>query len=371
MNKKCLYFIILITFFPLMLTGCFRKKPAHTPVPPPVTVATIIQQDVPIYIDAIGQVISPVTVNIRPQVAGKLIKTYVQQGAIVKAQDVLYEMDPRPYQAILDEAIAQLAHDQALYVYAQKTVERFKKVVEQDFVSILTYEQYVSTEEAALAQVQLDKASITAAQINVDYCRVVAPVSGKISFFNVDVGNILAVDDPNQITVIRPFSPIDILFSLPQQQFELIRAVQGDAGFWRFVAALPEHPNNKFEGTTFFIDNQIDQNTGTILLKGRLPNENRELWPGEFIRVQVLYRMAPKALTVPPSAVLMGKNGPYIYIVDKNQKAVAENVTVLTRTPEYIAIQSDTVHAGGTVIVDGQINVAPGLKINAVSPKKT
>ncbi len=143
----------------------------------------------------------------------------------------------------LDEAIAQLAHDQALLVYAEKTVERYKKVVEDNFISKLTYEQYESTAAAARAQVELDKAAITAAQINVDYCQVVAPVSGKISYFNVDVGNILAVDDPNQITVIRPFSPIDITFSLPQQQFELIRHVQGDAGEWKFVATLPENPN--------------------------------------------------------------------------------------------------------------------------------
>ena len=124
----------------------------------------------------------------------------------------------------------------------------------------------------------------------------------------------LAIDDPNQITVIRPFSPIDITFSLPQQQFELIRRVQGDAGEWKFVATLPENPRRPVEGITYFIDNQIDQNTGTILLKGRLPNEKRELWPGEFIRVKVLHKVAPNALTVPPGSVLMGKDGAYIYI---------------------------------------------------------
>ena len=263
------------------------------------------------------------------------------------------EIDPRPYQAILDEANAQLAHDQALLDYAEQTVKRYKKVLEDDFISEITYEQYESNAAAARAQVELDKAAIIAAQINLDYCHVVAPVSGKISFFNVDVGNILIIDDPNQLTVIRPFSPIDITFSLPQQQFELIRREQGDAGEWKFVATLPETPNNPFDGTTYFIDNQVDQNTGTILLKGRLPNAKRELWPGEFIRVKVLHKMAPQALTVPPGAVLIGKDGPYIYTVDKDSKAVVQNVTVLTRTEEYIAIQSAQVHAGDTVIVVG------------------
>jgi membrane fusion protein, multidrug efflux system len=365
MSKKYDYFLLLLVFLSIVLTGCSKKNTPPKP-PPNVTTTAVKQHDVPIYIDAIGQVISPVTVYIRPQVAGKLIRAYIQQGAIVQQGEVLYEMDPRPYQALLDEATAQLAHDQALLEYAESVVARYKEVVEDDFIAILTYEQYLSNAEAARAQVILDKAAIWAAQINVEFCMVVAPVSGKISYFNVDVGNILAIDDPNQITVIRPFAPIDITFSLPQQQFELIRHVQGDQGEWRFVAALPENPKQQFEGTTYFIDNQIDQDTGTILLKGRLPNEERELWPGEFIRVKVLYRIAPGALIVPPSSVLMGKDGPYIYTVDENAKAVVENVTVLTRTEEYIAIQSEQVHAGDTVIVDGQINVAPGLMVNVI-----
>jgi len=366
-NKHLFWSILLIVLLPIFFVGCNRKEKTKTP-PPRVTTTIIKQQDVPIYIDAIGQVISYITINIRPQAAGKLINAYIKQGALVKEGDILYEIDPRPYQAIYDEAIAQLAHDQALLEYAVQTVTRYKQVLEDDFISKLTYEQYQSNVAAATAQVELDQAAITAAKINLDFCKVVAPASGKISYFNVDVGNILIVDDPNQITVLKPFSPIDITFSLPQQQFELIRKVQGDAGEWQFVATLPEKPDHPFAGTTYFIDNQINQNTGTILLKGRMLNENNELWPGEFIRVKVLYKMAPGALTVPPSAVLIGKDGPYIYTVDKDEKAIAQNVIVLTRTDEYIAIQSDQVHEGDTVITDGQINVAPGLIVNPLSP---
>lgn len=357
--------LFILTSFILLFTGCYNKPSKPATKPPVVTTAVIKQQDVPVYIDAIGQVISTVTVNIRPQVAGKLIAAYIQQGAIVKEGDVLYEIDPRPYQAVLDEAKAQLAHDQALLEYANQAVTRYKKVVNEEYISIFTYEQYLSNAAAALAQVELDKASIAAAQLNVDFCKIVAPVMGKISYFNVDVGNIMAVDDPNQITVIRPFSPIDITFSLPQQQFEQVRKVQGNGPGWPFTAALPESPKVIYNGATFFIDNQIDQDTGTILFKGRLPNVDRELWPGEFIRVKVLHKIAPQALTVPPGAVLMGKDGAYIYTVDKEGKAVADNVSVITRTEEYIAIESSRLHAGDAVIIDGQINIAPGIKVNA------
>lgn len=366
LNRKYICFFLLITCFTVMVTGCKKKNDHQVPVPN-VSMSTVKQMDVPIYVDAIGQVISQVTVNIRPQVNGKLIKAYFEQGAIVNEGDILYEIDPRPYQAILDQAVAQLAHDEALLQYAEQAVARNKKVVEEDFISKINFEQFLSNAAAAKAQVDLDKAAIVSAQINLDFCKVVAPISGKISYSNVDVGNILVIDDPNQITVLRPFSPIDVLFSVPQQQFEMIRQVQGDEGHWKFIATLPDKPDLSFEGTTYFIDNQIDQNTGTILLKGSLPNLTRQLWPGEFILVKILYKLVPNALTVPPSTVLMGRDGPYIYLVDKEGKAFAENVIVLTRTEEYIAIESNKVTVGDKIIVDGQINVAPGLLVNDVT----
>lgn len=366
-SKFIFVFIALIGFF---FSGCSRGAEKPKPQAPHVTTAMIEQGDVPVYISAIGQVIPTVTVNIRPQANGKLIKAHVQQGEIVEENTLLYEIDPRPYQAILDEAQAQLAHDQALLDYAEQTVARYKQVLDDDFISKLTYEQYMSNASAARAQVELDLAAIRAAQINLDFCKITAPVAGKVSYYNVDVGNILIIDDPNQITVIRPFSPIDIEFSLPQQQFELIRKEQGDSGKWQFIATLEDVSNRSFEGITYFIDNQINQNTGTILLKGRLPNESRELWPGQFIRIKVLHKIAKKALIVPPGSVLTGKDGPYIYTVDKEGKAALQVVTVLTKTEKYSAIESDQLHAGDVVIVDGQINVAPGLSVNPVEIKK-
>ncbi len=359
-----MYFLLIL----IVAVSCGKAKPKRPN--PTVTVATIEQRDVPIYIDTIGQAIPPVTVNIRPQVAGKLIGVYVEQGAIVEVGDLLYTIDPRPYEAILQETKSQLVRDLAALNIAEKTVERYQKVVEQDFISILTFEQYQATAAQAMAQVSYDVASIEAAQLNVDFCQVLAPVSGKISYYNVDVGNIVAVDDPTQLTVIRPFSPVDILFSLSQQHFELIRRVQGDEGFWPFIATLPESPKNPIDGTTFFLDNQVDQNTGTILLKGRIPNMDREIWPGEFMKVKVLHRIAPNALVVSPGAVLMGKDGPYLYTVDKDNKAIAHNVTVLMRSDEFIALESSELHAGDTVVVDGQINIATGIAVQTKPQEK-
>lgn len=253
--------------------------------------------------------------------------------------------------------------------YAEKTVERYKKVVDDDFISILKYEQYLSTAAAAAAQVELDRAMVTAAKINLDFCKIVAPVSGKISYFNIDVGNILKIGNPNHITTILPYSPIDISFAIPQQQFEMIRREQGNSGEWKFIATLPDSLDKPFEGTTNFIDNRIDPTTGTILLKGELPNENRDLWPGQFIRVKILYKSVPDALVVPESSILVGKNGYYLYVVDKDQKALARNVEVLTKIGDSIAITSSQLEAGDIVIVDGQLNVAPETIVRQVERK--
>lgn len=357
------FFLSLI--FLLGMFGC--SKPPKPKQMPNVHVSKVEQRDVPIYIDAIGQAIATVSVDVKPQVAGKLIATYIKQGDIVKAGDIIYQIDPRPYQAILDEANAQLQHDLATLNIAQKTVDSYKHIVEDDFIAKLTFENYIANVDTARGQVESDRASIRAAALNVEFCSIVAPVSGKVTYYIVDVGNIVTVDNPTAITTIKPFSPIDIQFSLPQQYLEKIRAVQGNEGKWKFNAVLPEYPDKKFEGTTFFIDNQVNQDTGTILLKGRLNNQNWEFWPGEFVKVQVLYKYAPKAFVVPPGAVLIGKNGPYVYLIDGEGKAVVKNVTVLTRTNEYIALDSKDLHEGDTVITDGQINIAPGMQVQIIS----
>lgn len=367
-DKPFRSWIILLSVYAMIATAlcsCNKKTPPKQN-PPKVSIASIEQRDVPLYLETIGQAIPPVTVEIRPQVSGKLIATYIKQGDIVEEGQLLYTMDPRPFQAALDQAKAQLEKDKALLQYAEKTVERYKQVVEQDFISQLTYEQYESNAGAARGQVEADKAAIVSAEINLQYCNVTAPVAGKISYFNVDVGNILIAYDTNAITIIRPFNPIDILFSLPQHQFESVRHDQGDAGNWEFIAALPEHPQELFKGTSYFVDNQVNQDTGTILIKGRLHNSSRSLWPGEFVKVKVLQKMLPKALIAPPGAILIGKDGPYLYSIDKEGKAASHNVKVLSRTEDYIAFESKELKAGDTVITDGQINVAPGIIVSPI-----
>lgn len=353
---------LIFNIIALVMTSC-RTAPKSQTIPH-VRTASIDQRDVPIYFDTIGQAIPPVTVNIRPQAAGKILEAYVEQGADVKKGENMYLIDPAPYQAALDQAKATLKKDEAILVYNESAVNRFRQVVEEDYISKLTFEQTVSNAESQRGLVEADKALVTAAEINLEYCSIKAPVDGKISYSNIDVGNIVVASDPNAITVLRPYLPIDINFSLSQDRFEEVRGVQGNEGKWRFVTILPQSPKMEFDGETYFIDNQIDQDTGTILLRGRLSNVDRPFWPGEFVRVRVLYRIAPQALVIPPGALLIGRDGPYVYVIDQDKKAKNINVQVLTKEEEYVAITSDQLKKGDVVVTEGQINIAPGMAVN-------
>lgn len=361
--------VLAISGIFFLLSGC-QSSPRPQAPPPKVATATVKQSDIPLYIDTIGQAVSPVVVNIRPQVSGKLVSVYVKEGGVVEQGDLLYSIDPRPYQAILDQASAKLEYDLTLSKYADQVVERYKTIVEEDFISVLTYEEYVSNAQAAKALLEQDRAAVRAAEINLAFCQIQAPVSGKISYFNVDVGNVVVIDDPNALTVIRPSTPIYVSFSLPQHYFEKIREEQGDEGHWKFAAYLPEHPEEIFTGTTFFMDNQINPNTGTILLKGEFDNRKKEIWPGAFLKVKVLYKVALQAFSLPPGGILIGKSGPYVYAVNGEQKAETHQVSVLMRADEYVAFTSSTLQQGDTVIIDGQINVAPGVVVDAAPLEK-
>jgi multidrug efflux system membrane fusion protein len=347
------------------LASCEKAVKPERPLPA-VSTAKVVKENVPVYVDSIGQVIPTITVQIRPQVGGKLITTYIKQGDEVKENQLLYEIDPRPFKAALEQAQAQLKKNQALLSYAKKTEERYAKVVEEDYISKLAFEQYQSNTLAATSQVAADEAAVKQAKINLEFTKIYAPVAGKISSFVIDVGNVVVADDPTAITVIRPHSYVDIAFAIPQHQFELVRRFQGDHGEWKFIATLPESPQNPHEGTSFFINNELSADTGTILIKGQVPNFERKLWPGEYVKVKLLQNVAENAKIVPPGTVLIGKDGPYVYVLNSDNTVSVKQVKVIYRSEEFIAVDSEELKENDTVITDGQINIAPGTKVNVV-----
>lgn len=364
--------LFLSCFFLFLGPGCsiLSKKPAEHAFP--VTIKEVTQRDVPIFIEAIGNVYSLQTVLIRPQVGGIVQEAYIKQGQYVKTGDPLYKIDPRPFQANLDRAKAALIKDTAALQFAQEQVRRYSEVVQKDYVSKLTFNQYQSQVDLNRGQILSDQADIALAQLNLEWSIPVSPINGKISQFNIDPGNLVTANDPNALTDIRQITPADIRFTIPQQQFiQVQKALQ--QGSLKFEVFLPQEPDKPREGLIYFIDNHINQATGTILLKGTVPNEDEFFWPGEFVQIRLWLRIQPNAILVPEEAIKIGQEGAYVYIYQPaSSTAEYRRVTKGEKIGPFIVIEKG-VQPGEQVILKGQNNLRPGSKVTVVpssTPKK-
>lgn len=356
----------IIVFFSLgiLLVSCTSKQEKVVPSIR-VEATEAVVQDVPIFIEAIGNIFENSIVQIRPQIQGILLKAYVEQGQFVNAGDLLYEIDPRPYQAVLDQAKATLLKDQAAVELAKSTVKRYTDLANKDFVSPLTFEQYQTNVMSTEAQVEIDKAAIESAQINLDYSKIFSPINGKISVYNIFPGNLVVVNDPNALTEIRQISPIDVRFSIPQRDFQRIQQSQSLENL-KFEVTLPYDKNRKFEGYLYFVDNHVNLETGTILLKGLAANEDKILWPGEFVRVRIILETQKNAVVVPFSALQSGQRGFYAYIVQPDMSVKTVDVTVGERIDTLIVIDSG-ISAGDKIVTNGQLNLRNGSKVQIIN----
>lgn len=341
-----------------LVVGC--QSP---PKPPqrifPVKVSEVVQREVPIYFEIIGNVISPQVVQLRPQITGMLIEAHVKQGQDVTEGQLLYSIDPAPFKATLDRAKAILTKDQAQLDFSKKKVERYEALKEKDYVSALSYEQYQTDVLTITSQVASDQADVDAAAINLAYTEIRSPMTGRISSYLVDPGNVISPS--NILTEIRQIDPIDIQFSLSQRDFQ--RLQDRFAGqTMDFDILIPNVKEPLAGGKVFFVDNHLSLATGTVLVKGRIDNAARTLWPGLFVRVRLLLENEPHGLLVPVAAVQFGQQGPYVYVLKDDQTVELRRVTLGETVDEQRLIKSG-LKAGETVVTDGQLNLSPGVKV--------
>lgn len=355
------YLLILL----LLCTAC-GQKPATPPERSfPVHVGKVTVKDIPLQIETIGNVTAPLSVQIRAQISGKLEKVYMQEGAFVKAGELLYNIEPYPFQAALESAVANLQRDEANLLYAKETLDRFAKLVDKEYVSKQSYEQYqrdVATGEAAVMQ---DKAQIEIAKINLGYAYIHAPWDGRIGNFNIDPGNIVGPNDAVPLTDLRQVRPIEVNFPISQEEFQGLKQKTGDDAY-KVFAYLPGISEG-YEGTIDFFDNHVDLATGTILLKGIFPNEDLSLWPGEFATVRLVLKTLPNAILVPSSSVQIGQQGHYVYVV-KGDRAEFRLVEIGDTYDNQVHIIKG-VNPDEIVVTDGQLNLKPDAKVTIAEPK--
>src|SRR5712691_13431167 len=315
--------------FPFEPASARTPASAGTPAVPtvPVVAGVVASHDVPIYLQGVGTVIAYNTVIVRSQIQGQITKINFTEGQAVHVDDLLALIDPRPYQAQVDQYIANRSRDQAQLTNAQANLDRYTKLGNQGWAT----PQLVETQKAQVGQLQAaikaDEALIEAAQTQLSYTRLTSPINGVTGIRQVDVGNIIHPTDPNGLVVVTQLEPISVIFTLPESQLPKIQQALAKGPLT--VEAYSQDNTIKLdEGKLDFIDNQILQTTGSVRLKAVLPKTAHRLWPGELINAWLLLDIRHNGLTVSASAVQQGPQGAYVYVINSDKTVALRPVTV-------------------------------------------
>jgi multidrug efflux system membrane fusion protein len=332
-----------------------RNRPA-----PVVVTAKAIKKDVAVVEHAIGTVVANATVQVTAQVTGQLMRTGFQEGQIVRKGDLLFVIDPRPFQAALQQAKGQLDKDIAQQVSAQSTKQRYDTLFAQNAISSQQREQADAAAKSMDATVSADRAAVQMAELNLGYTQIRAPVDGKTGPILIQPGNLVTANGSNPLLVLNQIEPVKISFALPQSDLPAIQA-RDRAG--KLVAMLDTHEPKapKLSAKVDFISNQVSNLTGTIELRANFDNKDHRLVPGQQVDVDVTLNNLPKATVVPREAVNEGPTGRYIFVVTADETAQMRPVTVLYDDGTMMAVKG--VEAKERVIVDGQLRVLPGGKV--------
>lgn len=391
------------------LAGCVNKAQQNFQRPPaPVTVATAVAQDVATYLDSLGKIVARETVAIQPQVSGRILQLHFTDGANVKKGQLLFTIDPRPFEANLKQAEANLARDAALKKQAEANlareaarekwgltqVERYRTLVEQGVVPREQYQQLradydtlqANTEAARAAvrsadeTIKVDNAAIDTAKVQLSYCYIHSPIDGRAGQRLVDVGNVVnpggsnggnnanngTIPD-NALLVIERLDPIYADFTISQNNLSAVQE-QMRTGALKAEVRLPDTNEDAIPGQLTFVDNSVQHETGQVTLRATLPNPDHRFWPGRFVNVRLVLSTVQSAVLVPTSAPQMSANGSYVYVVKPDSTAEQRPVSLGQRQGDLIVVEKG-VQPGERVVTNGQLGVTPGGKVVVDQPR--
>ena len=344
--------------------GAPAPPQASAPPPVPVVAATVAAHDVPIYLQGVGTVIAFNNVVVRSQITGQITQITFRQGQSVHKGDLLAQIDPRPYQAQLDQATANRDRDQAQLANAKGNLDRYTNLQGKGFAT----DQLVETQKAQFDQLQAmvksDEAVIESAQVNLAYTRLTAPIDGVTGIRQIDEGNVIHPTDAAGLVNLTQIQPISLIFTLPETTLTSIQQELAK-GPVKVFAYSQDNKTRLDEGTLLLIDNQIIQTTGTIRLRATFANQKLLLWPGELVNVRLLLRTQHDGLTVAASAVQQGPNGPYLYVIGSDQAVQIRPVTV-GQISQGQALITSGLASGETIVVAGQSRLQPGMHVQVL-----
>jgi membrane fusion protein, multidrug efflux system len=351
--------------------GFFQKAKAAPapPAPAPVVASTVAQHDVPIYLTGVGTVIAYNTDVVRAQIQGQIISINFTEGQRVHAGDLLAQIDPRPYQALIDQYTANLERDQAQLVNAEANQKRYKQLGDKGWAT----PQLVETQNAQVGELQAaikaDQALIDAAKVQLSFTRLTSPIDGVVGIRQIDVGNIISPSTTNGLCVVTQLNPISMIFTLPETVLPQIQ--QQEQKTKSPLAVIAYNQDNTIrlgQGQLGLVNNEILQTTGSIQLKANFANAQNRLWPGELVNARLLLDTRHNGLTVPAGVVQQGPNGPYAYVINPDDTVSIRQIKVAQVSDGQALIDSG-LNANERVVVDGQYKLQPGTHVTILHGK--
>jgi membrane fusion protein, multidrug efflux system len=350
------FFLIL-----LAVSGCSKQQAAPPPriTAVPVVVAKVTQRAMPVQLTAIGNVGS-YSVSVRAQVAGELLQVHFKEGDFVQKGQLLFTIDPRPYEAALAQEQATLQRDKAVAANSRAQAERLAKLLADGVVSPSDADTSKSAADAAEATVAADEAALKTAELNLEYCKIYSPMDGRTGSVMIKPGNLVKVADV-PIVVINQVSPIHVDFTVPQEYLPQIKKYMA-AGPLRVDATVPNSSDAPEVGALTFIDNAVDTTTGTIHLRATFENRRGLLWPGLYVNTLMTLAQQSNATVIPSQAITAGQQGSFVYVLQPDGTVTPRQV-VSNRTVEGQAVIDKGLQPGETVVTDGQVRLVPGSKV--------
>jgi multidrug efflux system membrane fusion protein len=364
LQSSILFFLLTAVLF---LSGCRNKEQVQMAgssggrPPAPVVVASVEQRDIPVQIQAIGNVEAYQTVQIRSQVNGQIQKIFFKEGEDVRQGQPLFQLDKRPFQADLEKAIGQMKHDQAQAENSGIQAERYSGLEKQGIVSHEQAEQLRAQAKADASAVEAGKAAVEAARVQLQYTDIVAPINARAGVLMINLGNLVKANDTPYLVQLNQVTPIYVTFSVPEAHLDRVRH-RFSSGQLKVLAYPKGQSDNPAEGRLTFIDNGVDTTTGMFKLKATYQNKDRRLWPGEFVDIALVLSTQKNAVVVPTKAIQTGQQGEYVYVVREDSTAEARPVKT-AGAYQNLTLISGGLKIGEQVIVNGQLRVAPNAKV--------
>jgi membrane fusion protein, multidrug efflux system len=348
------------------LAACNKKPEANFERPPaPVTIARAIARDVPVYIDAVGKAVAREVVSVQPQVSGRIMRIHFTDGANMKIGDLLFTIDPRPYQAQLDQAEANVAQAEAALSLAKVNFARVEKISDPRAVARQDFDARKNAVETAEATLKQSRAAVENARLNLEYCTISSPINGRAGQRAVDVGNVVSANN-GSLLVIQRLDPIYADFTVTESELSAVQRNMTKQTL-KVEVRLPDDDRDPRAGQLTFLDNSVQEGTGTIKLRATLNNGDRRFWPGRFAKVRLILEIRQNAILVPAEAPQLSAKGPFVYVVKPDSTAELRPVKVGQRQDDLVVIDQG-LKPGERVVVTGQLGVTPGGKVRVVEP---